>query len=107
MSAVSRQLARMTSFRVSRHLVKTLWEEGQDERVSKEQVERVAKWCDFDVKSRMRHNQEVPPLQTMILEMIHLEERMPNETAVSDVDKPRKLKNFSSEVERQRSDVPG
>ena len=76
----------------------TLWEE---------QVERVAKWCDYDVKSRMRHNQEVPPLKTMILEMIFLEERMPDQTSVAYVDKPRKLKNFSSEVERQRSNVSG
>ena len=97
----------MTSFRVSRHLIKTLWEEGQDERVSKEQVERVAKWCDFAVKSRMRHNEEVPPLKTMILELIFLEERLPNQRAVTDVDKSRELQNFSSQVERQRSNAPG
>ena len=103
MSAVIRQLKRMTTFRVSRHLVKSLWEEGENEKPSNEQVERVAKWCDFDVKSRMRHNKEVPPLETMLLDLIFLEIRMPNETAIPNMNEARELKNCSPELKRQWS----
>ena len=97
----------MASFRVSRHLVKALWEEGQEEKVTSEQVERVAKWCDHDVTRRLQNNLEVPPLKTMILDIIFLEERLPDETSVSDMHKARELQNISPEIERNRDNGSG